>query len=211
VARVIWATCLLALVISCFAVCQAQDRPADRAPESKRAAPVNVPPPYSELEGKGEGFGSPVRYFLSVVFYLILLTAMIWGVVWALKRYGGKSSVLAALAGMRTSSGRGSMRILETLSLSQGRALHLIQIGEKILVVGATAQSVALIAEIADAQEAEAIKRQSYKASPFLRELVEGEETYSSSPADAAASLRSVADTLLTKGEGLRRRRKLLK
>jgi flagellar biosynthetic protein FliO len=200
VARITYVALVIVLIACCYAACFAQDAP--------RGAATNLPPPYSQVEGQGEGFVASARYFLSVLFYLILLSAMIWGVVWLLKRYGGKSSILGALSGMRTSSGRGSMRILETLPMGQGRAIHLVQIGEKVLVVGATPQSLTLIAEIADAKEIEAIRRQSYKASPFAGELAEGEDTYSLAPGDAAASLRGAADMLLEKSRGLRRRKR---
>jgi len=204
---------LLIVLLACLPWCGAQGSsgagatPGKSEVAGKGQAQPNVPRPYSELEGKGEGFAAPALYYLKVIFYLILISAMIWGLVWVLKRYGAKGGLLAALAGMRSSSGRGSMRILETLPLAQGRALHLIEIGEKVVIVGATPQSVTLVAVIDDAAEVEAIRKQSYKASPFARRLEEGEETYAAPPGEAAVSLRSAADSLLAKSRSLRRRK----
>lgn len=66
----------------------------------------------------------------------------------------------AALAGLRWLQGSGrraagpggaTIRILETTGLAPGRSLHLVVVGEKTLLIGATEHQLSLLAEVSEA------------------------------------------------------------
>ncbi len=67
--------------------------------------------------------------------------------------------VYATLAGLKwlqkgkntSGTGGATIQVLETVGLAPGRTLHLVVVGEKTLLIGATEQQVGLITELADA------------------------------------------------------------
>ncbi len=77
-----------------------------------------------------------VRFGLSLALVLALAYLTILG----LKRFTGLKAPFT--------SGHGSMRVVENLSLGAGRTLHLVEIGSRRMVVASTATSVSLVTEI---------------------------------------------------------------
>ena len=71
-----------------------------------------------------------------------IVAALLGGSLWLLRRYAGTQG----RGGGRT----GAVRLADTLPLAQGRALHVIDIGDRALLVGATAQHLSLLGEITD-------------------------------------------------------------
>lgn len=59
-----------------------------------------------------------------------------------------------------------SLQILEAANLGPGRSLYLVRVGERLLVLGVTAHSVSLVAEITDPNEIAAIVDRPDKARP---------------------------------------------
>jgi flagellar biogenesis protein FliO len=71
-----------------------------------------------------------------------IVAGLLGGSLWLLRRYAGP--------GLRQSGRTGVVNIADTVPLAQGRALYVIDIGERALVVGATQQQFSLLAELTD-------------------------------------------------------------
>jgi flagellar biosynthetic protein FliO len=78
-----------------------------------------------------------IRFGLSLALVLGLAYVTILG----LKRFTGLKAPFG--------TGHGRMRVVENLSLGAGRALHLVEIGSRRLVVASTPSSVTMVTEIA--------------------------------------------------------------
>jgi flagellar biosynthetic protein FliO len=72
------------------------------------------------------------------------IVAVIMGVsLWLLRRYAGTN---ASRGGGRT----GALNIADTLTLAPGKAVYVLDLGDRALVVGATPQQISLLAEMTD-------------------------------------------------------------
>lgn len=77
---------------------------------------------------------------------------------WVLKLFLVIGLIFLALAGLRwlqrdrirAATGSATIRVLETTGLAPGRSLHLVVVGEKTLLIGATDHQLSLLAELAD-------------------------------------------------------------
>jgi flagellar biosynthetic protein FliO len=75
-----------------------------------------------------------------MLFGLVVVLGAIYGIHWLLKKWG--ASRLQGVTG-RT----GVIDVVATTALAQGRALHLVRVGEELVLVGATDQSITRIGE----------------------------------------------------------------
>jgi len=75
---------------------------------------------------------------VDILIKLSLVVGLIYGGLWAFRRYRS--------ADIR--KGAKKIDVLETIHLSPRRALHLIQAGERLLLIGATDQHVSYLSEI---------------------------------------------------------------
>lgn len=92
----------------------------------------------SEEAGRdSQGGGSLLRF----IFGLVVVLAVIYGVHWLLKKWG--HSRLEGVAGRA-----GVIDVVATTALAQGRALHLVRVGDELVLVGATDQSITRIGEL---------------------------------------------------------------
>ncbi len=80
-----------------------------------------------------------LAYFLRMVFVLALVLAAIYGVYRLMKRVSRPKAVDDA-----------AVKVLATTSLGSGKALHVIGLGSKVYLIGATDASITLVAEVAD-------------------------------------------------------------
>ncbi len=87
--------------------------------------------------GSSDSSGSVLRF----IFGLAVVLGAILGVHWLLKKWG--QSRLQGVAG-RT----GVIDVVATTPLAQGRALHLVRVGDELVLVGATEQSITRIGEV---------------------------------------------------------------
>jgi flagellar biosynthetic protein FliO len=78
-----------------------------------------------------------------LVVKLGLVVGLIYVTVWLLRAYVGR-----ARPGAAGSSAR--IDVLEATALAPGRSLYLVEVADRVLVVGATAGSLATLAEITD-------------------------------------------------------------
>ena len=85
---------------------------------------------------------------LALVLVLLYLGLLAW------KKYGGKRISLHSLPGLTgVNRQERSIRVLESASLGQGRGVHLITVGGRCLLVGATLQSINLLSDVTDDPE----------------------------------------------------------
>lgn len=82
--------------------------------------------------------GSIAGLLLKVGFVAVLLG----GALWLLRRYAGVQTKGAG----RT----GAITIADTITLAQGRAVYVLDVGDKALLVGGTAQQLSLLAEVTE-------------------------------------------------------------
>jgi flagellar protein FliO/FliZ len=83
------------------------------------------------------GSGSVMRGILGFVVVL----GSIYGIHWLLKKWG--QSKLQGVSGTA-----GVIDVVATTPLAQGRALHLVRVGEELVLVGATEQSITRIGDV---------------------------------------------------------------
>lgn len=89
----------------------------------------------------GSGKASEGGSILRMIFGLVVVLGAIYGVHYLLKRWG--NSRIQGVAG-RT----GVIDVVATTPLAQGRALHLVRVGEDLVLVGATEQSITRIVDV---------------------------------------------------------------
>ncbi len=81
----------------------------------------------------------PLDLIWDVAVKTALVLALLYAALWAIRRYYGKSGVLQ----------RGpSLLVVQSTQLGPGRSVHLIGVGGKMLLIGATSQQVSLLAEV---------------------------------------------------------------
>jgi flagellar biosynthetic protein FliO len=90
---------------------------------------------------KGDGGGGSV---MRGILGFVVVLGSIFGIHWLLKKWG--QSRLQGVTGTA-----GVIDVVATTPLAQGRALHLVRVGEELVLVGATEQSITRIGEV-DAQ-----------------------------------------------------------
>lgn len=77
---------------------------------------------------------------LSFIFKLALVLALAYATILGLKRFTGVRGTASA--------GRQRIRIMENSTLGANRALHLVEVGSRVLLVASTSNQVNLIAEL---------------------------------------------------------------
>lgn len=98
-------------------------------PYADPAASVAVAPPWWALS-------------LDLAWKLALIVALIYGTIWLLRR------VMNGTAGAAWRPG--AVNVLDTTFLAPNRALYLVELGERVLLVGATQTQLTTLTEIAD-------------------------------------------------------------
>ncbi len=90
----------------------------------------------------GNGGGFSAGDLIGITLRLLLVVAVILGSLYLFKVWTARG---------RGASGTGAtLRLVETLTLGNQRAIYLVDAGEKVLVVGATSAQVNLLAELSD-------------------------------------------------------------
>ncbi len=81
----------------------------------------------------------PMDLIWDVAVKTSLVLAMLYAALWVMRRYYGKSG---------TPQRGPALMVVQSTQLGPGRSVHLIGIGDKMLLVGATSQQVSLLAEV---------------------------------------------------------------
>jgi flagellar protein FliO/FliZ len=88
----------------------------------------------------GNAAGSTtLSYFLRMVFVLAIVLAAIYGVYRLMKR-----------ASRPKAADNKAVKVLATTALGPGKALHIVVVGSKAYLIGATDSSISLVSEVAD-------------------------------------------------------------
>jgi flagellar biosynthetic protein FliO len=77
------------------------------------------------------------RMMLSVLLVIVLGT----GLVYFVKRFGGR---ITGTAGKK-------IRVIETVALGTRRMVHLVEVGEKRILIGSTNENITMLADVTDA------------------------------------------------------------
>lgn len=127
------------------------------APPSNPPAKAAVPD-YGGKEGAmpvvGEAAPDPAASAGRAVEALVVVLAGVAGTVYALKRFGlvkpgadGKARIAGPVFGRSAGGADSAVTVVSSQALPGGAMLHVVQVGEKTLLLGATAQSVTNITE----------------------------------------------------------------
>ncbi len=84
--------------------------------------------------GGGELVSLAWRLLLVVIIIAVSITGLRW---WGRKSSGPKSTT-------------GFLRVVDTLAISNGRTIHLVALGDRVIAVGATAQQLTLLNELTE-------------------------------------------------------------
>ncbi len=95
---------------------------------------------------------STIVLFFGVLWKLMLVVILIVVCVWLLKKF--------LKGGMLPMTAEGAVRVLSASHLSARHSIYLLEVGDKILVVGAGADSLSLLAEITSPVEKTALRDQ---------------------------------------------------
>jgi flagellar protein FliO/FliZ len=93
--------------------------------------------------------------FLRMVLVLALVVGLIYGVFHFIKKAGGPRD-----SGMRF------IRVLETRPLAGNRHLHLVEIGNEVLLVGSAENGVSLVSQVSDKETLDGIQLAASRAAP---------------------------------------------
>ena len=93
--------------------------------------------------------------FVRMVFVLAIVVALIYGVFYFIKKTGSPRD-----DGMRF------IRVLETRPLAAGRHLHLVELGNQVLLVGSAENGVRLVSEVSDKETLDDIRLAAQQARP---------------------------------------------
>jgi flagellar biogenesis protein FliO len=105
---------------------------ADDAPQPREAGSEGF------SLGGGELVSLAWRLALVVLIIAVSIAGLRW---WGRKQAGPKSTT-------------GFLRVVDTLPVGQGRTIHLVAIGDRVIAVGATAQQLTLLNELTEAEAA---------------------------------------------------------
>lgn len=134
--------------------------------EGSSTTPVVRPPVQDAGQASGAtgepspGFSLSGGEALSLMWRLGLVAAVI-GVSIVGLRWWGKRSV-----GPKSASG--FLRVVDTLTIGNGRAIHLVALGDRVIAVGAAAQQLTLLNELRDDEAREVLAAVPQQGQPAL-------------------------------------------
>lgn len=123
------------------------DSPVIRTSESGQIFLTDSPQQQPvEKEAGSSGFslggGQLVSLAWRLALVIIIIAASITGLRWWGKRTQGPRST------------SGFLRVVDTLAISNGRTIHLVALGDRVIAVGATAQQLTLLNELTEDEAA---------------------------------------------------------
>ena len=98
--------------------------------------------------------------FVRMIVGLLVVIAVNYGIYWLLKTYG-KSR--------KQESGDGKMEVVATTQLAPNRAVHLVKVGDELVLIGSAEQAITQL-RVYDAQEAQRLTT-TFDGEPDLRAL----------------------------------------
>lgn len=120
-------------------------RPADSTLASSEST-TGTAAATADTTDEGGGFSLGGGQAASLILRLGLVALIIAGSIVGLRWWGKRT------AGPRSTSG--FLRVVDTLAISNGRSIHLVALGDRVIAVGATAQQLSLLNELSDDEAA---------------------------------------------------------
>ncbi len=108
----------------------------------------------------GSGFSLSGGEAVSLAWRLILVAVIIGAAVFALRWWGKRAASPRSVSGF--------LRVVDTLAISNGRSIHLVALGDRVIAVGATANQLTLLSELLDEESAQVLDMASEKQGPAL-------------------------------------------
>jgi flagellar protein FliO/FliZ len=125
-----------------------------------------------------------------LVFKVGIVAALLGGSLWLLRRYAG--------ANPRTGGRTGAVAVVDTIALAQGRVLYLLDVGDRALIVGATAQQLSLVGEVSDAGVLARLRETPERAMPPLSDSFQRLGSFVQSLSAGRITARPPARNLVT-------------
>ncbi|GEM_PF-3564081 len=130
------------------------------------AAPGATPAPDLAAAPAASGSAVPgmsVGSLISLVLKVGIVAALLALSLWALRKYAG--------SGPRSGGRTGAIQIVDTISVAQNRAFYVLDVGDRAVVVGATPQQLAVVAEVTDEDVLARLRQRPQAAAPPLAGL----------------------------------------
>ncbi len=136
---------VVALGYAAFARSPAMPPPVPPAQPLAGGASPRVAPLPGHLAGGETSLGAVEPDWPAVLLdlggKLLLTLGLLYGTLYLLRRYGGR------IAGQRQAR---SVAVVETVHLGQHRDLHLVRVGSRFILLGATTSQISFLAEVAN-------------------------------------------------------------
>lgn len=104
----------------------------------------------AQNEGVSEGFSLGGGELVSLAWRLALVVVIIFVSIAGLRWWGKRAQ------GPKSTTG--FLRVVDTLAISNGRSIHLVALGDRVIAVGATAQQLSLLNELSDDEAAKVLE-----------------------------------------------------
>lgn len=121
----------------------------DLVPDTGVATTQQVAP--AGDEGVSEGFSLGGGELASLAWRLALVVVIIFVSIAGLRWWGKRAT------GPKSTTG--FLRVVDTLAISNGRSIHLVALGERVIAVGATTQNISLLNELSDEEAAKVLEQ----------------------------------------------------
>ncbi len=132
------------------------------------------------------------RLILDMVVKLGLVIVLIGGVLWLLRRF---QSRIGKVLGSETPGG--SFQVLDRAQLGPGHTIYTVDLGSRILVIGATASEVTLLTEVDGPEDMLDLRRRSGVSDvDFDQVMAEAENVEAETRGSGEAPFRHVTDRL---------------
>lgn len=126
-----------ALLIAVLCISFAAPAPREAAGPTLVPAAEDASPSPVEAPADGAGFSLGPGDLLSLGWRLVLVAAVIGGSIVGLRWWARR------MAAPRSTTG--FLRVVDTLPIANGRTIHLLALGDRVIAIGATAQQITML------------------------------------------------------------------
>jgi flagellar protein FliO/FliZ len=99
--------------------------------------------------GQASGFSLDAGEAVSLIWRLVLVAVIIGVAVIGLRWWGKRAASPRSVSGF--------LRVVDTLAISNGRSIHLVALGDRVIAIGATANQLTLLSELLDEESAQVL------------------------------------------------------
>ncbi len=125
--------------------------------------PVIAGAPATSGSGPQPAAGMSVGALVGVLLKVGIVAVLLGASLWLLRRYAGTST--------RAAGRTGAVHIADTIPIAQGRAIYVVDLGDRALVVGATPQQFNLLGEMTDPATLAKLRSAPERSAPSLTGL----------------------------------------